>query len=71
MLNITTAVLKSVKSRQCSNATLKGDYSYVQNGTVVGEEIEAKERHGRDRRDELAELVGGNVHRAAHWPNLA
>src|SRR5439155_26593719 len=35
--NITTAVLKSIKSRQCSNATLKGDYSYVQNGTVVGE----------------------------------
>ena len=35
--NITTAVLKSIKSRQCTNATLKGDYSYVQNGTVVGE----------------------------------
>ncbi len=28
--NITTAVLKSIRSRQCSNATLKGDYSYVQ-----------------------------------------
>jgi hypothetical protein len=35
--NVTTAVLKSIKSRQCSNATLKGDYSYVQNGVVVGE----------------------------------
>lgn len=35
--NVTTAVLKSIRSRHCSNATLKGDYSYVQNGTVVGE----------------------------------
>jgi len=35
--NVTTAVLKNIKSRQCTNATLKGDYSYVQNGTVVGE----------------------------------
>jgi len=35
--NVTTAVLKTVKSRQCSNATLQGDYSYVQNGSVVGE----------------------------------
>jgi hypothetical protein len=35
--NITTAVLKSIKSRQCSSATLKGDYSYVQTGAIVGE----------------------------------
>ena len=35
--NVTTAVLKTIKSRQCTNATLTGDYSYVQNGTVVGE----------------------------------
>jgi hypothetical protein len=35
--NVTTAVLKSIKSRQCTNATLKGDYSYVQKGAVVGE----------------------------------